>query len=112
MDQLYINGRSIELSNKEPVGFTYQVNDIAQLSEPQASYSNRFAVPDTNNNDVALNQSNTVSTNTLAPYRKLPATFIRNGIPIIENGVAVIEGSKGGYEITWYSGISDFFSKL
>ncbi len=110
-DELYINGKEIELSPGEPVGFTYQVYDIAQL-EPQAAYSNSFNIINTNKNNVALNNSNTIPTNTLAPYRKLPCTFIRNGIPIISNGVAIIEGSQGFYNITIYSSIFDFFQQL
>lgn len=111
-DELYINGRFVELSDVEPVGFTYQVNDIAELSDPRASYSNQFLVPGTNSNSLVLNFSNQIPTNTLAPYRLLGATFIRNGSQIIENGVAIIVQSQGDYEIILYSGIFDFFTQI
>lgn len=110
-DELYINGKAIELSPSEPIGFTLQVYDIAQL-EPLAAYSNRFFVPETGNNNISLNNSNTVSTNTLMPYRRLPCTFIRNGLQVIPSGIAIIEGSQGGYDITIYSSIFDFFQQL
>lgn len=110
-DELYINGKFIELDESEPVGFTYQVYDIAQL-QPQAAYSNSFQIPETNNNDIALNFSNTVATNTLAPYRQLPCTFIRGGVQIVSNGVAIIESSQGGYQVTIYSAIYNFYQQL
>lgn len=110
-DELYINGKFIELSEIEPVGFTYQVYDIAQM-EPQAAYSNQFQIPQTNNNNIALNFSNQVQTNTKAPYRKLPATFIRGGIQIVSNGFAIIDGYAGSYMVTIYSSVFDFFNQL
>ncbi len=111
-DELYINNRIIELSDLEPIAFTYQRNDIAELADRQADYSNEFFIPETNNNNIALNHANTVQSNTLAAYRRLPATFIRGGRQIITNGVAVIDSSQGGYRITLYSGIFDFFNQL
>lgn len=111
-DELYINGRQIELSKFEPVGFTYQVYDIGQL-EPQAAYSNTFEIPDTNQNRVALGFIDSVPTNSNIPYRKLPVTYIRAGIQIVNNGVCINEGFTGaGFRITIYSSIFDFFQQL
>lgn len=110
--ELYINGRLLDLSDDEPIAITYQVNDIAELTDRQASYSNRFSVPNTNRNAFILNFSNKPETNTLYPYRRLPAYYIQNGIPTIKNGIAIIDGFDGKYEITLYAGIYDFFSQL
>lgn len=110
-DELYINGQEIELDQSEAVGFTYQVYSIAQI-EPLAAYSNQFVVPLTNRNAHVLNFSNTVQTNTLAPYRQLGCTFIRGGVVIVENGVAIIEGSQGNFQVTIYSAIFDFFQQI
>lgn len=111
-DELYINNRIIELPPGEAVAFTYQRNDIAELADRHADYSNEFFIPDTNNNNVALNHANSIQSNTLTAYRRLPATFIRGGRQIITNGVAVIDSSQGGYKVTLYSGIYDFFNQL
>lgn len=111
--ELYINGRQIDLPVNVVIALTKQVNDIAELADRQADYSNTFFVNNTSNNDLALQFSNTIQTNSNAPYRRLPATYIQNGEPIIENGIAVISNAQNnGYNITLYSGIYDFFSQL
>lgn len=110
--ELYISGRLIDLSEDQPIALSYQVNDIAELSDRQANYSNRFTIPDTNNNSYVLNFTNSIPSNTKAPYRKLPCTYIQNGIPVIQNGIAIIEQYSGSYDITIYSGIYDFFQQI
>lgn len=110
-DELYINGQEIELDQSEAVGFTYQVYSIAQMT-PQAAYSNQFVIPLTTKNTVALNFSDRIATNSLAPYRQLPCTFIRGGVSIISNGVAIIEGAQGNYQVTIYSYVFDLFTQI
>lgn len=111
-DELYINGKAIELYPGSEIALTYQRNDIAELANRQADYSNTFTIPATNSNNVALNHANTIQGNSNTAYRRLPATFIRAGVPVITNGVAVLESGSSDYEITLYSGIFDFFEQL
>lgn len=110
--ELYINGNLIELSEGNPIAFTFQVNDIAELADRQASYSNRFTIPATENNKKALYFSNQIASDTNAPYKKLPCYYYENGHPIIQNGVAIIEGYSNLFSVTIYAGIFDFFSQL
>lgn len=110
--ELYIDGRLVDLSEDEPIAITYQVNDIAELANRQASFSNTFVVPYTQGNHYVLNFSNTVQTNTRAPYRKLPCTYIEGGIYKIQQGVAIIEEAGSSYKVTMYSGIFDFFQQI
>lgn len=110
--ELYINERLIELSESEPIALSYQVNDIAELADRQANYSNTFTVPDTNNNRIVLGFSNSTQSNSNVPYRKCPCVYIQEGIYIFQNGVAIIEQFDGSFQITMYSGIFDFFSQM
>jgi hypothetical protein len=110
--QLYINEHLVDLSPDEPIPLTYQVNNIAELENRQANFSNTFSVPDTGNNKNVLGFSNKTESNTNIPYRKLPMTYIQNGVPIFVNGVAIVEEFNGKYSITLYSGMYDFFSQL
>ena len=110
--ELYISGKLIELSDSEPIAISYQVNDIAELTDRQANYSNTFTVPPTENNHKHLNFSNIASSAANDPYRRLPCTYIENGIYKIPSGIAVIEESSNGYQITVYSGIIDFFDQI
>jgi len=112
MEQLYINGIEIELSPKDPTAFTFNTYEVASI-EPLANYTNRFTIPFTNNNNIAFNFSEQVGSQTNLPYRKLPCTYIVNGVVIVQNGTAILDNvSASGYEVTIYSGIFDVFEQL
>lgn len=110
--QLYINERLIDLFPDEEIRLSYQVNNIAELANRQANFSNAFEIPDTNNNRAALGFANRVESNTNIPYRKSPMTYIQNGVPVFPNGVAICEEYSGRFRIVLYSGIFDFFTQL
>lgn len=110
--KLYANERLLDLFPAEPIPLTYQANNIAELENRQANFSNSFNIPDTNNNRIALGYSNLVPSNTNLPYRKVPMRYFQNGVPIFDNGFLIIEDYTGVFNITLYSGIFDFFSQL
>lgn len=110
--QLIVNGKEIELSDLVPIPLTLQTNNIAELRDRQANFSNTFQVPPTKNNRKNLYFPESVNIFSAAPYRKLPAQYVENGELLID-GTAVIEGYEGGViNLTLYSGIFDFFDFL
>lgn len=110
MRELFVNGRSLDLDANTVIAITYQVNDISELENRQANYTNSFTIPATQKNRVNLGFSDKVETNSGLPYRKLRADYFQNGIQIIQNGVALIDGFDGvNFNITIYSGIYSFF---
>lgn len=115
MKELYIKGKQLELDNSEPIALTFQVNDIAELADRQASFSNSFIVPLSNLNKTILGNSDTVSTNSVRAYRLNETKYINNGIEIIPNGISYIDEintNNNTCNLTIMSGILDFFTKI
>lgn len=111
-DELYIGGELIDLTPEVVIAYTYQVNNIAELQDRQANYSNEFDIPMTADNVRKLGFPNLVTTNSNAPYRRLSCSHYKNGVGIIENGVAIIKGSSSSIKVVVYSGIYDFFQQI
>ncbi len=104
IEELYINGNYIELSEESTVGVTFQANDISSLSNRQGDYTNEFKVPKTKNNQIALEQSSGLNSSSLLPYQKNTCRYAQNGIDIINNGFATISSFDGFYKIKVISG--------
>lgn len=111
--ELYINDRLLDLNGDTTIALTFQVNDIGELQNRQANYSNQFTIPATNNNKIALGFSNVTSSDSAYPYRKTQCNYFQNGVHLIQNGVIIIDAFDGdNFNITIYSGIYDFFSQI
>lgn len=114
MRELYINGKLIDLEPSEPIACTYQRNDIGDLKDRQADYTNEFNLPLTKNNQIILGNPEVLQTQSVKAYRKNTARLLQDGIEIISNGVAIIGSStiEGFVSVTVYSGIFDLFARL
>lgn len=112
IEELYINGSIIELSEKSKIGVTFQVNDIANLSNRQGSFSNEFKVLKTKNNQIALEFCSVLNSNSLVPYSKNTARYLQNGIEIVSNGFAIITSYDGFYRIQITSGNVNVFDRI
>ena len=110
--ELYINDSLIDLPEEVEIALTFQVNDIAQMEDRQANFSNQFELPVTNHNRLSLGFSEIVSSSTYAPYRQLKCSYYENGVALIDNGYAIIEGYTDVFSVTIYSGIFDFFEQI
>lgn len=115
MRELYINGKLVDLEPSEPIACTYQRNDIGDLKDRQADYTNEFNLPLTKTNKIILGNPELVQSQSAKPYRKNTARLLQDGIEIIGNGVAIIGSStlgEGFVSVTVYSGIFDLFARL
>lgn len=89
--QLFINGRSIQLSEDTKIGITYQANNVGELQSRQGSYTNTFKIPITQSNSIAFEWSHSMNSSTVLPYRRLTATYIEDGVEAISEGFAIIK---------------------
>lgn len=114
MDELYINGRLIDMYDKqdEPVAFSFQVNNIAEFKDIQANFTNTFKIPKTRNNVHAMGNADMVGSESNVPYRQLTSRYIRKGVDLLDNGIAILEDSIEDFDITIYSGNFDFFAQI
>jgi hypothetical protein len=111
--ELWINHQLVDLYPEEPIAVTKQVNQLNELKDRQADYSNRFKIPSTGNNLRITGFANRTSSNSINPYTKLHCRYVENGSEFIPNGVAIIDEYSGGdIELTAYSGNFDFFDAI
>lgn len=111
-DQLFIDDKEVDLYPGTTISLNYQINDLAELKDRQANFSQQFKVPKTQKNISILGWANLVQSTTEKPYRKLPAVIVKNGVQVLPNGFAIIEGTDKDFNITVTSAIVDLMDKL
>ena len=112
MDEFYLDSELVDLGKDTKVGITLQVNDIAELENRQANFSNTFKTPKSKNNKAIYEHSDVVSSATGKPYEKIPAKYVVDGIELVSNGYCEIKSAGDFYEQTIFYGILDFFSQI
>lgn len=112
--EVYINEKKLYLTPKATVALTLQINDIAQISKRDATFTNRFTAPKTPENKIVVSHMNTPGNTSLAPYKFSTARIVNNGITICANGTALLQETKNRkeFEFIIYSGTYDLFSKI
>jgi len=111
-EKLFINEQRIELDSETKIAINFQVNDIAELQDRQANYSQSFTVPQSDANRLAFAYSEKAFSSSIIPYRKATAKIIVSGVEVVNEGFAIIEEADDKYRLTVYSGLTDFFSKI
>ena len=97
---LYANGEALDLLPDTSIVLTQQVNDIAELQDRQANYSNQFTLPKTTTNMRVLNDK----------HKKHPAQLEQYGA--LTNGYLVIQSEDVTYKAVFYSGAINFFQLI
>lgn len=103
-DRLFVNDVEVELSPGTLIALNFQINDLADISNRNANFSQTFKIPKTVKNSVIFEQAGIVQSNTTLPYRKNRCRVNRRGIDIINEGVLIIEDVSDVYNCTVYSG--------
>ena len=113
MNELFINGKRIDLSENTNIGITFCANNIGELQNRQGNFTNTFKLPFSKANKEILEWSHLQTTSSLMPYKKNKATYIENGIEIISDGVAEISSVDSNYfYINVYSGNLDLIDAI
>jgi len=110
--ELYINNQFVELSEKSKIGLSLQANDIADIQNKKANFTNQFKVPKTNANNFLFGFCNVVASGSVIPYQKNEAKIVQDGIEIVQNGYCIIDEAGEYFSITVYSGNADLFEKI
>ncbi|WP_207425992.1 hypothetical protein [Pedobacter sp. SYSU D00535] len=112
MKELYINHKLVDLDKETLIAMTFAVNDIADLKDRQANFSNIFKCPPTANNREIFGYADSVNFTQDQPYQVLHAKLIQNGIEIVPNGIAVIKSASRFFEVQVLSGLMGFVSLI
>lgn len=102
-EKLYINDEQIDLYPSS-ISNTYQINDIGEVKDRQANYSNRIKIPKTENNVRALDFLGMNYSVSRVQYQRVNVKYYQNGIEIISDGYGVINGSGKDFELVIFDG--------
>jgi hypothetical protein len=111
--ELYINDQLADLSEDTSIELTYQINNLAEVSNQQGNTSKQFSLPLTQKNRQILGFPDDMRFTNEKPYTKYDAKVIQDGIEIIPAGIGEINGvddDKADFVIL--SGNVDFFDAL
>lgn len=113
MNEIFIDGRPLDLSTDTQIVQTFQANNLERPEQIQAHYSNQFEVPATQPNRDALEYADQVNSQTGKPYRKLDARIIAQGVETVPYGIGSLEESQNGkFALQIFSGNKNFFEVL
>lgn len=82
MDELYINGKKMDMDEDSGVYLNYKSNILGDISKIESSHSYTIRLPKTANN-VSIIEAVRATRDTRFPYRKHTAMLLRDGIPIV-----------------------------
>ena len=111
--RLIINGIDIELTDKQVIARTLQVNDILTLSNRQTNYTNTFSIKRTPKNQRTFDLLGVVGSNSTLPYQKNECyLYTDDGECMVYKGWAVIQSTDKDYKINIYDGNIDLYKAI
>ena len=113
MYELIINNERILLSEKQKITITKQVNNLGELKDRQATYTNKFKVRKTSRVLKMFDGLGITGNRSRLPYVINGCKLIVNGIELLSNGNCYItSGNKDFFDLTIYDGNIYFFQQM
>lgn len=110
--ELYIDNILMDVDENTKVTMALRSNFLRDVSEITGNSTYTVQLPLTARNREAIGASDVLAVSSLYPYLKHTAKYIRDGVPIIENGVAVLVGVTDKIEILITWGINSNIARL
>ena len=111
MVEVIINNKQVE-GVSDRIKYVKQVNDLADVTTVNTSYSYSNDVPKTPPNTVLFEGLGLVGDTSTIPYKKNVTQIIDNGSMIVSNGVSTVKSTAGKYKLVIQDGIIDFFRAI
>lgn len=112
MDELIINGISVQLPEKTSIKYTRQISDIFDISQVACSFTSSFSFDKTPDNTKAMQFLGIVGDGSLVPYIKNTASLKSNGFNLIPNGWFTPTETSDKYQGNIIDGMIDFFKAI
>lgn len=107
--ELFLNGQSVDLPNDFRIGLNFGCSDVSNLNNINSDYSSTIKLPNTTKNNRIIELSCYPVSGSVLPYNYVAASYYINGVPIFENGRAVISEQFDGISINLFWSV---FSRL
>ena len=113
MQELIVNGYSLDLATDTNIAINVLSGDITSLNQRIGDFTNSFTVPASNHNMQALSHVNLMTSDSDLPYRVVRATYKIDGVEVASDAFCVI-GSVTTDKITLniFSGNTDFIKVI
>lgn len=111
-DELYINGRLVDLGKDTDIKLNYLVSKVYDLSNIMSNYSYTIELPKTANNTQIIDFSDTVNVVTEFPSREHSAEVRRDGAPLFTDGKAYIDSTGETIKVILKWGGSELLSQM
>lgn len=108
--ELYINGQAVELASDTAVTLQFRSNLLSDIDKITSSNSLTIQLPKTPRNNLALGFAD-------VPYsqgierRWYDATYIRNGVPMINGKAALLSSKRDSYEVCLTWGVIEYLQE-
>ena len=102
-EKLYLNNILIDLPTGS-VSLTNQINDIGELKDRQADYTNNIKIPKTAKNIKTFEMLGIAGNTTRIPYENVAVKYVVDGIELISQGYGVIKNTNDYYNLVVYDG--------
>lgn len=110
--ELFLYDKPFDLYENTKLRFTFQINDIAEVKDRQASYTNSISAPKTANNIRILQGLGLTSDTSRTPYSKPECSLRIDGFDLIVKGWFNVKESADEFKIYLYSGLIEFFKAI
>lgn len=104
---------SLDLPLDAPA-MNYQINNLAELKDRNASYSQRISLPRTTHNEQAFQFSSVIGSGSYVPYRRFPCQLFYEGALISPAGAVlnIVDASDESIGIQIIGATADLFDTL
>ena len=93
-ESLYLNKKKIDLHDK-PITRKIQIGEVSEITERKSSFSYTINIPKTANNLQVIDMISTSGNKSRKPFEEVVADYQIDGLPIIQNGSAIIKNTQG-----------------
>lgn len=110
--EIWVENEKIDLYSNSNISHTIQVNDIGEVKDRQASFTNSFSVPKTSNNVRIFDGLGISSDTSRTPYELKTCQLKIDGFSFIVDGKLKVSETSNDYKLHIYSGIVNFFKAI
>lgn len=113
IQELIVNGYSLDLSTDTNIALNVLSGDITQLNRRVGDFTNSFTIPASNHNMTSLGYVNLITSDSDLPYKVVRATYKVDGVEVASDAFCVISSvTPTSITMNIFSGQTDFIKLL
>lgn len=110
---IHILNQQMDIYKDASYSITRQVNEFTDLTKREFNYTNTYKFPKTVKNRKVMKHLYFQGNRSDVPYIRLDGSSITfNGIPVVQDGYAIIKETAKDYNVVFYEGSLTFFEAI